>query len=82
MTRTASSFLALLVPPEFRFRLETWAARSVSASCCGDVAAVDVLFGLDRELTPLRMLFELRPLLTLAVSDGPSESSSSESSSL
>lgn len=46
-----------------RFKLETWAAMLVSSK---DVAAVEVLLGFEKELTPL---LELRPLFKLAESE-------------
>jgi hypothetical protein len=49
-----------------------WASKFVSTICCGEVAAVEGLFPiLESALTPLRVLLELLPLFTLAVSEGP-----------
>lgn len=59
--RTGSSlFFVVLLE---RFKLETWAASSVSSK---DVAAVEGLLGFERELIPL---LELLPLLKLADSE-------------
>jgi hypothetical protein len=50
--------------------LDTWASIFVSTNC-GEVAAVEGLLPpLEITETPLRVLLQLSPLLTLAESDG------------
>jgi hypothetical protein len=62
----------LVFPSSARLRFDIWASKLVSMACCGDVAAVEGLLPtLERALRPLRVLLELLPLFTLAVSEGP-----------